>query len=162
MAAHKKNSVKKNAPGNKKNVSTWKTIHIFGYGESQVVGDNIRGKVANSSLKNISSLLTHLNTKLSKNKELKLVDLHALTIMNSSSIVFHSNSDKIQSSLFAWQDVDSNLIDRLAKEIVSKSTQQLSTKISDLRPNVLQVKNTPAVSVKKKKTVAPKALKRKA
>lgn len=162
MAVSKKNFVKKNAPGNKKNGSTWKTIHVFGYGESQVVGDNIRGKVANSLLKNISPFLTHLNTKLSKNKELKLVDLHALTIMNSSSIVFHSNSDKIQSSLFAWQDVDSKLIDRLAKEIISKSTQQAATKISDLRPKVLQLKNTPAVSVKKKKTVPLKTQKSKA
>ena len=131
MAITKKQPLKKATASKKQpkaKTPVWSTIHIFGYGESQVMGINLNRKTANSELKALAPLLAALAAQQQKGTILTLGNAYAINIFNDAFIDFLPNEpSKNKQQRFAWSDIDHKAINKLASEIlknVSKHKEQ--------------------------------------
>ena len=126
-AAVKKPVAKKTGP--KADVPGWSTIHIFGYGETQIIGKEHNGKVANTKLKALEALIAALAETQQKGTKVNLNDTHALNIFNGAFIDFRPKpAAKNKPQRFAWSEVKTEDIDRLVKELISKVPEQKQRK----------------------------------
>jgi hypothetical protein len=98
----------------------WDTIHIFGYGETQLIGSTANGKIANSELKSLAALYTALAAKQQKGTKITAGGTHALNIFNGSFIDFRPMDEKNASQRIAWIDADVKAVNKLADELISK------------------------------------------
>ncbi len=63
-------------------MTTWSTLHIFGYGETQLIGEDFNKKVLTSELTKVQALVDNLYSF--KPEEITATDdLHALTIFKN-------------------------------------------------------------------------------
>jgi hypothetical protein len=111
-------------------MSSWNTIHIYGYGESQIISNDANRKVANDKLSTISPLLSFLATKQQEGTSVNIENLHTLNIANGTFIDFvplFGNNNKMQRYL--WNDVDITLIDNIADEIDRNAPNNENTKV---------------------------------
>ena len=137
----------------------WNTIHIFGYGESQVIGNEANGKVANGDLKMLAPLLTVLAKKQQKGTKITLEDTHVLNIFNGAFVDFRPRGMKNKGQRFAWNDINTKTINKLADELISKVPKEkaggkfLEIFMKNSRPTT--VKNR--IQAKTKKSVGRKA-----
>lgn len=125
MASAKKAPVKKATTKATTNTAPiWNTIHIFGYGESQVIGKEKNGKVPNSELKTIEPLLSYLAGIQQKGTKVKRDDLHALNILNNAFIDFIPKSRENKHQRFAWNELDIKQIDKFTTDVLDKVSKQ--------------------------------------
>jgi hypothetical protein len=111
------------------NLPVWNTIHIFGYGETQIVSKDHNGKAANSELKTLDALYTSLALKQQKGTKITLSDTHALTIYNGGFVDFRPKSaSKNNGQRLDWTEVNAKQIDKLANEIMGKISKQVPRK----------------------------------
>lgn len=64
--------------------STFKTIHIFGYGEVQLIGGVKDGKVSSSNLDSLNAFVDHIRTFKPENVETS--DLHVIHIFKDGDV----------------------------------------------------------------------------
>jgi hypothetical protein len=64
--------------------STFKTIHIFGYGETQLIGGAKDGKVSSNDLNELEAFVDHIKTFKPENVE--AADLHVIHIFKDGDI----------------------------------------------------------------------------
>jgi hypothetical protein len=155
----KKSAVTKKSTPQKTEAPTWSTIHIFGYGESQVIGHGTNGKVANVQLKALAPLYATLTKRQQKGTKINPESTHALNIFNGSHIDYRPRMGTGGGQRIAWADADTKAINNLAKELMSKVPKQkegdgrglfggmLSTRTAMPKPRVVAAKK---VLVKKK------------
>lgn len=119
---------KKNAPKNKTTPSLdapiWNVVHLFGYGETQVIGAEINGKVANANLKTLEPFLTYLSGLQQKGTKIALKDLHSLNILNGTFIDFSSRDPKNKSQRFNWTDINPKQVSKFVDEAIKKISVQ--------------------------------------
>ena len=102
----------------KVDIPAWNAVHVFGYGETQIVGRDINGKIANAKLKALEPLFVHLAEKQQKGTKITLADTRVLTFFNGTSISFHPKpNSKNKTQSLAWTDIDQKYIDKLVKEL---------------------------------------------
>jgi hypothetical protein len=98
-------------------------LHIFGYGETQVIGKDLNKKVDSSSLTKLQAVVDNIYSKKPADNN-ATADYHAINIFNSQFVdymgkfEFTENSNN-QDKTFRidFKDVDSTLIDELISEI---------------------------------------------
>ena len=116
----------KSAP--KTEAPAWNTIHVFGYGESQVIGSKANGKAPNGQLKSLAPLFAALAKKQQKGTKISLDDTHALNIFNEAFVEFHPNGAKNIGQRFTWADVNTKTVNKLADELLAKSQKTAAHK----------------------------------
>ena len=116
--------------------AAWNTIHIFGYGESQVIGMNHNGTIANSELKGLTALLAGLAEKQQKGTEISLENAHAINIFNNAFIDFiPKEKPKNKRQRFAWSEVDAKLLQKFSDELVMKLPERQQRKEFGIQKN---------------------------
>ena len=115
-------TIKKDTAAKKEKATLqWSTMHVFGYGETQIIGADVNGKLASTELKAIEPLLVSLAGKQQKGTKIKPDNIHSLNIFNNSFVDYRpkpgSNSEPQR---FAWSDVDTKAVEKLATELTGK------------------------------------------
>jgi len=98
---------------------------------TQIIGKDHNGKLANAELKSLEPLFVALAMKQQKGTKISLKDTHALHVLNGVFVAFDPKSDKNKSQRFAWSDVDTKPIDKLAKELMGKIPMQTIKRIHE-------------------------------
>lgn len=97
-------------------MATWSTLHIFGYGETQLIGDNVNFKTATSNLPAAQPVVDNVYSKKPAGSDAS-ASYHAVNIFNDMFADYQPNSGsgfRVQ-----YADLDQILIDALVAEIVA-------------------------------------------
>jgi len=98
------------------------TIHIFGYGETQIIGETNNGKVPSSSLTTLVPFVDHVKTFLPESG-VTLTDYHVIHIFNGSDVRYLGvgTEDRKEETSFSvgFDQIDQTLLTALVDEIIS-------------------------------------------
>lgn len=98
------------------------TIHIFGYGETQIIGETNNGKVQSSSLTTLTPFVDHIKTFLPESG-VTLTDYHVIHIFNGMDVRYLGQSveDGTINTSFSvgFNQIDQTLLTELTNEIIS-------------------------------------------
>ena len=99
-------------------MANWNVMHVFGYGQSQMIGPDKNGKAANDTLTTISPLISYLATQQQQGTTISMSTLRALNMFNNKFVDFIPNSlDGNTWQRFEVADIDPSYIDNLATEL---------------------------------------------
>jgi len=97
------------------------TIHIFGYGETQIIGETNNGKVPSSSLTTLVPFVDHVKTFLPESG-VTLTDYHVIHIFNGSDVRYLGvgTEDRKEETSFSvgFNQIDQTLLTALVDEII--------------------------------------------
>jgi hypothetical protein len=97
------------------------TIHIFGYGETQIIGDANNGKVPSSSLTTLVPFVDHVKTFLPESG-VTLTDYHVIHIFDGMDVRYLGQGleDRTVQTSFSvgLNQIDQTLLTALVDEIV--------------------------------------------
>ena len=154
--------------------SSWSTIHVFGFGKSQIIGTEVNSIVENAELKSLEALLSSLAGIQQKGTKITLDGLHSIHISNGLFVDFRPRSfEKNKPQRFEWVAIDKKVVNTFANEITKKVVNNVGSvaeKLSSLktveRPAIIDKINTrpakkaviklPLVNNDKKKNVREK------
>jgi len=98
------------------------TIHVFGYGETQIIGKTNNGKVQSSSLTTLTPFVDHVKTFLPESG-VTLTDYHVIHIFNGMDIRYLGQGVEdrtVETSFLVGLDqIDQSLLTSLVDEIIS-------------------------------------------
>jgi hypothetical protein len=98
------------------------TIHVFGYGETQIIGKTNTGKVQSSSLTTLTPFVDHVKTFLPESG-VTLTDYHVIHIFNGMDIRYLGQDVEdrtVETSFLVGIDqIDQSLLTSLVDEIIS-------------------------------------------
>jgi hypothetical protein len=98
------------------------TIHIFGYGETQIIGNDNNGKVQSSELTNLVVLVDHIKTFLPESG-VTLTDYHVIHIFEGSDVRYLGvgTEDRKEDTSFSvkYDQINLTLLDTLVNEVIS-------------------------------------------
>ena len=96
--------------------TTWSTLHIFGYGETQLIGTDFNKKVPSSALTTLQAVVDNVYS-------FKPVDnpateqYHAINIFNDMFADWQTTQQGVQGWRTEYAELDVTLIDALIVEI---------------------------------------------
>jgi hypothetical protein len=97
------------------------TIHIFGYGETQIIGETNNGKVPSSSLTTLVPFVDHVKTFLPESG-VTLTDYHVIHIFDGMDVRYLGQGleDRTVQTSFSvgLNQIDQTLLTALVDEIV--------------------------------------------
>jgi len=98
-------------------------LHIFGYGETQVIGKDLNKKVNSSSLTKLQAVVDNVYSKKPADNNAG-TDYHAINIFFDEFVDYigkfdlsQNNNNRNNTFRIDFTEVDSNLIDELITEI---------------------------------------------
>lgn len=100
-------------------ITSWSTLHIFGYGETQLIGKDFNKKFP-------SSVLTLLQAVVDNVYSFKPVDnsatkeYHAINIFNDMFSDWQTTQQGVEGWRTEYAKLDATLIDALIAEIISQ------------------------------------------
>jgi hypothetical protein len=97
-------------------MATWSTLHIFGYGETQLIGDKVNFKTATSNLLAAQPVVDDVYSHKPEGSDAS-ASYHAVNIFNGMFADFQPNSGtgfRVQ-----YSELNQILIDALVEEIVA-------------------------------------------
>lgn len=99
---------------------SWATIHIFGYGETQIIGDDKMNKKFNTTdLTKVQDVVDYVySLKPEGNESPK--EYHIINIFKDTQIHFIPKDSSFESWIVEYADVDITTIDALATELMDK------------------------------------------
>ena len=95
---------------------TWNTIHIFGYGETQIIGKDLNKKVPTSVLTTVQLVVDNVYSNRPQDNN-AAAEYHAVNIFNDMFADFQPQTGNAFRTQYA--DLDATLIEALAAEIVA-------------------------------------------
>jgi len=102
-------------------MAVYDSMHIFGFGLSQMVGPVKNGKVASNTLTTLAPLLTYLASQQQTGTDISEVTLHALNVINNGGSGFIDFLPKdVTGNLhqrFMMADIDMTTVDNFADEL---------------------------------------------
>lgn len=101
-------------------MSQFNTIHLFGFGDTQIIGKDNNGTVKSDTLTNLQALVDHIVTF--KPEEVILTDYHVIHIFNDMSIRYlgkgtENNEDKTD-FMVDFSDIDATIMSNLVDELI--------------------------------------------
>lgn len=101
--------------------STFKTIHIFGYGEVQLIGGAKDGKVSSSNLESLNAFVDHIKTFKPENVEAS--DLHVIHIFKDGDVRYLGKNGELslrtkKSYSVNLSQVDSGILDNFVNDLI--------------------------------------------
>lgn len=105
-------------------MSQFNTIHLFGFGDSQIIGQDNNGTVKSDTLTNLQAFVDHVVTF--KPEEVVLTDYHVIHIFNEMDVRYlgrgtGNNTDKTD-FIVSMTEIDATLLGNLVDEIVAAIT----------------------------------------
>lgn len=107
--------------------STFKTIHIFGYGETQLIGGAKDGKIRSEGLLELEAFVNHIKTFKPENVE--AADLHVIHIFKDGDIRYLGKSREFSprtktSFSVNLSQVDENLLNAFVNELIGALAEE--------------------------------------
>jgi hypothetical protein len=105
-------------------MATWSTLHIFGYGETQLIGDKVNFKTATSNLLAAQPVVDDVYSHKPVDSDAS-ASYHAVNIFNGMFADFQPNNGtgfRVQ-----YSELNEILIDALIEEIVALIPPTTST-----------------------------------
>jgi hypothetical protein len=107
-------------------MANWSTIHIFGYGETQIIGKDLNKKVATSSLTKVQDVIDMVYaTKPQDNPCTK--DYHAINIFEGMFSDFQPKTQGEKGFRTQWANLTQATIDALVAEMEALPTEAPTT-----------------------------------
>ena len=102
-------------------MSEFSTIHIFGYGETQIIGQSHNGKIDGASITNQVNFINHIKSLAPE--DVIMTDLHVIHIFGDSDVRYlgkgtENRTDKTSYSV-PMSQVDQNLLNLFVNELIS-------------------------------------------
>lgn len=97
-------------------MKNFETIHIFGYGETQVITSDLNKKNATSILRKVQAVIDDVYSKKPDDNNAG-TEYHAINIFNCSFADFIPKTKGEKSFRVKYEDLDANLINELVNEI---------------------------------------------
>lgn len=98
-------------------VSTqWSTLHIFGYGETQLIGDNYNIKVSTSALTKAQAVIDNVYSFKPEGNP-ATINYHAINTFNELFSDWQTSEPNVEGWRVQWADLDKVAIDELVAEI---------------------------------------------
>jgi hypothetical protein len=108
-------------------MATWSTLHIFGYGETQLIGDNFNFKTLTSNLPAAQPVVDDVYSHKPQGSDAS-ASYHAVNIFHDMFADYQPNEGtgfRVQ-----YSDLNQILIDALVEEIVALMTTTTTTTIA--------------------------------
>lgn len=101
--------------------STFKTIHIFGYGEVQLIGGAKDGKVSSANFESLNAFVNHIKTFKPENVEAS--DLHVIHIFKDGDVRYLGKNGELslhtkKSYSVNLSQVDSGILDNFVNDLI--------------------------------------------
>lgn len=98
------------------------TIHIFGYGETQIIGETNNGKVPSLSLTTLVPFVDHVKTFLPESG-VTLTDYHVIHIFEGSDVRYLGvgTEDRKEETSFSvkYDQINTVILDTFVNEVIS-------------------------------------------
>lgn len=99
---------------------SWGTMHIFGYGETQIIGnDKMNKKFSSTDLTKVQDVVDYIYSFKPEGNEAPK-EYHIINISKDSQVHFVPKHSTSQSWRIEYADLDTTTIDALATEITEK------------------------------------------
>lgn len=96
----------------------WSTLHIFGYGETQLIGNDFNKKVNTSVLTTAQAVIDNVYSfKPEGNTATK--EYHAINIFNDMFADWQTSQQGVDGWRVEYSELDATLIDALVAEVVA-------------------------------------------
>ncbi len=99
-------------------MSTFNTIHVFGFGDTQIIGADKKGTVKSNTLTKLTAFVNHI--KSLKPTDVVAADYHVIHIFNGADVRYlgttTSRVDKVTYSV-KIADIDQTILNELVAEI---------------------------------------------
>jgi len=99
-------------------MSTFNTIHIFGFGDTQIIGKDKKGTVKSNTLTKLTAFVNHV--KSLKPTDVVVADYHVIHIFNGADVRYlgttESKTDKVAYSI-KMADIDQTILNELVAEL---------------------------------------------
>ena len=100
------------------------TIHLFGFGDSQIIGQDNNGTVKSDTLTNLQAFVDHVVTF--KPEEVILTDYHVIHIFNEMDVRYlgrgtGNHADKTD-FIVSMTEIDATLLGNLVDELIAAVT----------------------------------------
>lgn len=97
----------------------WSTIHIFGYGETQLIGKDLNKKVKTSELTTVQAVIDNVYS-LKPEDNLATTEYHSINIFNDMFSDWATKDKETKGWRTQYSLLDATLIDALITEITGK------------------------------------------
>ena len=103
-------------------MSQFNTIHLFGFGDTQIIGKETNGTLKSNTLDTLAAFVDHIKTF--KPEDAVLSDYHVIHIFKGIDVRYlgkreDRNQDKLDFTI-KMADIDATLLTALVEEIVAK------------------------------------------
>lgn len=99
-------------------MAEFNTIHIFGYGETQLISEDVNFKCPTSELSSAAPVVANVYSKKPADSDAS-AEYHAVNIFNDMFSDYQPQTG--EGFRVKWEDLDAALIDSLAAELIAKS-----------------------------------------
>ena len=105
-------------------MTTFNTVHIFGFGSSQIISDTVNKQTPNSGLTSLAAFVAHVISF--KPEDVTQTDYHAIHIFNDYEVRYLGTAPKVggkpvkDSWSIKWDKLDLSIVGALIDEIASK------------------------------------------
>ena len=103
------------------NVVEYNTIHIFGYGETQLIGKDLNSKVETSLLTLADAVVSNVFSKKPTDNT-STIDFHSINIFNNLFADFTSKEKGAKSFRVEYNELDTDLLTSFVNEVIALNT----------------------------------------
>jgi hypothetical protein len=96
----------------------WATLHIFGYGETQLIGNDFNKKVNTSVLTTVQAVIDNVYS-FKPEGNTATEEYHAINIFNDSFANWQTAQQGEEGWTVQYSELDATLIDALVAEIIA-------------------------------------------
>ncbi len=105
-------------------MSQFNTIHLFGFGDTQIIGKDNNGTVKSDTLTNLQAFVDHVVTF--KPEEVILTDYHVIHIFNEMDVRYlgrgtENSADKTD-FIVSMTEIDTTILANLVDELIAAVT----------------------------------------
>jgi cell division FtsZ-interacting protein ZapD len=102
-------------------MSKFNTIHLFGFGDSQIIGKDSNGTVKSDTLSNLTAFVNHIKTF--KPEDVVLTDYHVIHIFSEMDVRYlgkgTDNREDKTDFIVKIAEVDQTILNNLVDELVA-------------------------------------------
>ena len=96
----------------------WSTLHIFGYGETQLIGNNLNKKVSSIALTTLTAVVNNVYS-FKPEGNTATEEYHAINIFNDMFADWQTKDSAVKGWRTEYSKLNATLIDALVAEIVA-------------------------------------------
>jgi len=99
-------------------MATWSTLHIFGYGETQLIGENSNKKVPTSALTKVQAVIDNVYSFKPEGNE-ATEEYHAVNIFNDMFADWQTKEKDVEGWRVQYAELNAVAIEELVAEVIA-------------------------------------------